>query len=219
MSENVYSSFSQLALCEPGSFELELDERTSPYTVMAIHGGEIEPGTTDIARAIAGGTHSFYTFRGVKAHGNRYLRIACNLFDEPYALYLVRLSMWIVSVHGCETPPRDAYGVIVGGLADGLREEACGALRRAGFNAIDGLKPIDVHVPGSLKGDDRDDICNRGAFKEGLQLQLTADLRRELLPESGPPSSRFERLHSFSQTIRAVLSSHHEGRPPLREEG
>ena len=71
MSENVYNSFSQLALCEPGSFEIELDERTSPYTVMAIHGGEIEPGTTDIARAIAGGTHSFYTFRGVKAHGNR----------------------------------------------------------------------------------------------------------------------------------------------------
>lgn len=219
MSDEVYSSFSQLALCEPNSFEIELEERNSPYSVMAIHGGGIAPGTTEIARAIAGGSYSFYSFRGVKPHGSKYLRIASTVFDEPYALYLVRLSMWIVTVHGCETPPRDAYGVIVGGLAAGLREEVCSALRRADFNAIDGFRPVDVHVPGALKGSDREDLCNRGAFKEGLQLQLTSELRQELLPESGAPSTRFDRLHAFAGTVRDVLANHHEGRPALREEG
>ena len=43
------------------------------FAVMAPHGGGIEPGTSELACAIAGKQHSYYTFSGIKTSGNRLL--------------------------------------------------------------------------------------------------------------------------------------------------
>jgi phage replication-related protein YjqB (UPF0714/DUF867 family) len=43
------------------------------FAVIAPHGGAIEPGTTEVAEAIAGDRFSFYTLEGVKTRDNKRL--------------------------------------------------------------------------------------------------------------------------------------------------
>ena len=79
---------------------------------MAPHGGGIEPGTGDIADAVAGQHHSFYCFKGIKKQGNRVLHITSNRFDEPLAMTMVTNANWVLTIHGC----RDVEPVVwVGG--------------------------------------------------------------------------------------------------------
>ena len=59
--------------------------------ILAIHGGRIEAGTSEIARGIAGERWSFYDFRGKKKKNNRDLHITSTCFDEPRALNLVSM--------------------------------------------------------------------------------------------------------------------------------
>jgi len=60
--------------------------RSSGIAILSIHGGDIEPGTTRIANAIAGWDHSFYTFEGIKTARNLSLHITSTRFDEPSAM-------------------------------------------------------------------------------------------------------------------------------------
>ena len=80
-----YRSFRELARREPkeGAYLIEYRRGASGIAVMAIHGGGIEPGTTEIAEAVAGRDHSFYSFTGIKPEGNWRLHISSRLFDEP----------------------------------------------------------------------------------------------------------------------------------------
>jgi phage replication-related protein YjqB (UPF0714/DUF867 family) len=51
--------------------------------VIAPHGGGIEPGTSELATAIAGDDFSLYLFEGLKSAGNGELHITSTNFDEP----------------------------------------------------------------------------------------------------------------------------------------
>jgi len=52
----------------------------------------IEPGTSEIAEAIAGVDLSFYAFEGKKTTGNADLHITSARIDEPQGLALVKTS-------------------------------------------------------------------------------------------------------------------------------
>ena len=67
-----YSSYENLSKAEVVGKDYRIRKRhgTSGILLMAPHGGGIEPGTTEIAEAIAGKCHSFYTFSGIKPKGN-----------------------------------------------------------------------------------------------------------------------------------------------------
>jgi phage replication-related protein YjqB (UPF0714/DUF867 family) len=58
-----YNSFSDLSRKETAGVDYHVIQRAggSGITVMSIHGGAIEPGTTEIADAVAGEMHSFYS--------------------------------------------------------------------------------------------------------------------------------------------------------------
>ena len=52
--------------------------------VTAIHGGGIEPGTTEIARRISNvGKYNFYTFEGLRKSNNDQLHVTSTHFNEP----------------------------------------------------------------------------------------------------------------------------------------
>ena len=52
-----------------------------------IHGGGIEPGTTELARRVANiGEYDFYTFEGLMPKHNERLHITSTVFDEPTLL-------------------------------------------------------------------------------------------------------------------------------------
>lgn len=61
----------------------------SRITVITPHGGGIEPGTADIALAIADTDFSFYAFEGTKCRHKDCLHMTSTRFDEPTCLVLV----------------------------------------------------------------------------------------------------------------------------------
>jgi phage replication-related protein YjqB (UPF0714/DUF867 family) len=83
-------------------FRIRWREGVTGLCVMAVHGGEIEPGTSEIAHAIAGDDHAFYSFEGLKPSRNSVLHITSVVFDEPTAITLAKASATVVTIHGCE---------------------------------------------------------------------------------------------------------------------
>lgn len=89
-----YLNFSDLLSNErPGrDYEIRHRDGLSRVLILAPHGGAIEPGTTEIAAALAGSEHHYYSFLGLRQSGNQGLRIPSTVFDEPLALPMAAIS-------------------------------------------------------------------------------------------------------------------------------
>lgn len=167
-----YASFDELQKQET----LEVDYRirfrkgSSGIAVMAIHGGGVEPGTTEIAEAVAGGQHSFYTFSGLKTAGNARLHISSRKFDEPLGLEIATGSHTAITIHGC----RDADpAVYLGGRHDQLKACIRATLKAAGFAVRDSRR---------FPGINPKNICNKNTSGMGVQLEISLALRKRLFP-------------------------------------
>jgi hypothetical protein len=85
-----YASFQELERAERrGVYRVLSRPRKATIAVIAPHGGKIEPGTSEIARKIAGADFSFYAFEGRKKRHNKSLHITSTRFDEPICLALI----------------------------------------------------------------------------------------------------------------------------------
>lgn len=158
--------------------------RRGPVLVMAPHGGKIEPGTTEIAQAIAGDDHSFYSFEGIKADGNRVLHVPSHLFNEPRAIEAARGAEIVVTVHG--HADRENPFVMIGGLDTHLKSSIERELRMAGFQIKEPSK--------GLKAIDPMNICNRGRTGKGVQLEISRKLRDSCRADKG-------RLREFAKPV------------------
>jgi phage replication-related protein YjqB (UPF0714/DUF867 family) len=189
-----YSCFEHLSAKESrgSDYEVSLRRGSSGIAVISIHGGAIEPGTSEVAEAIAGAEHTFYTLRGIKKAGNEDLHIPSTLFDEPEALETARRSETIISIHGCSEEEEVVYA---GGIDFRLRECIEERLRQAGFKTSRGAS--------GLMGLDKRNICNRCRRGMGVQLELGKGLRARMLGDlpygAGPPFGG-----TFQEFIRAV---------------
>lgn len=159
-------------------------------SIIAPHGGKIEPGTSQIAYAIAGDIFNVYCFEGRKPRFNDHLHITSTNFDEPKALSMAGASDYIVTVHGCRDRSRHIY---LGGLDAVLIEAAERHLRRCGFF-------VAAHSNPRLQGKSRSNICNRGRRGVGLQLEIARDLRDEMIEEASG-----QMLQSLGEAIRVSV--------------
>jgi phage replication-related protein YjqB (UPF0714/DUF867 family) len=141
----------------------------SRVAVLAPHGGRIEGRTSEVARLIAGDAHRLYLFEGLRTTGDNFdrLHLASHRFDEPRALALIAGCDTVVAVHGYAASGPD---VLLGGLNEGLKRKIAQALAEAGFSCL-----TDGH---RFPGKDRCNICNRGRSGEGVQIELSEDLRK-----------------------------------------
>ena len=58
---------------------------------MAIHGGGIEPATTELARVIANdGQFNYFAFNGMRTKGNNELHVTSINYDNDIAMDLVK---------------------------------------------------------------------------------------------------------------------------------
>jgi len=172
---NRYQSYAELAASEREGFDyrIEMENRSSPHTVLAIHGGKIEPGTSAIARAIAGEDFNLYLFEGLKEEGNfKDLHVSSAQFDEPQALEMVRQSRVCIAVHGFKE--RGKSWVAMGGLNTRYKQRIFARLKDTGLIEQDEENPI-----GRLPGVDPDNIVNR-CIEGGVQLEISYRLRRFL---------------------------------------
>jgi len=168
MAQDNYKNFKELKNCEKinTDYRITISDLGSPTTIIAPHGGKIEPKTSDIAAGIAGDQFNYYCFEGLKAAGNRCLHLTSHNFDEPQALELLARSQTVVAVHACT----DEKAVVYPGGRD---EELMGAIAKE-------LKAAGISVANQnirYQGVNPDNICNRGASGRGAQLEISRGLR------------------------------------------
>lgn len=195
-----YSNFAELSRHEQDGldFTILFRHRDSRFAIIAPHGGGVEPGTMDIADALAGSDFSFYAFKGNKKTGNKVLHLTSNRFDEPVGLSIAGNAAIVVSVHGT----RDQNDtILIGGRNDELKQRMLEALRAAGFTA-------EISETTGLRGQDPANVCNRCTSGAGVQLEIARGLREKMFDHLGhrPVRQRTHIFYDFVASIRAVLS-------------
>ena len=195
-----YMSFKQLAAKERlnGDYRIRTEQRDSSVLVIAPHGGGIEPGTSEIAEAIAATDFSYYLFEGLKGSGNRDLHITSTSFDEPRALALLDASDTALAIHGEDS---DVVLVFLGGRDAVLVARIEQSLREIGFQPA-------KHSNSQLQGCSPENVCNRCASKAGVQMEIPKGLRKRFF-KSLDRTGRSVRTNEFSKFVSAVRKALH----------
>jgi phage replication-related protein YjqB (UPF0714/DUF867 family) len=180
-----YSCFDELRRHEEQGRDFAITtvrRAASTCLILAPHGGGIEHDTSDIALAIAGENFNLHLFEGIKAKGNADLHVTSTRFDEPSCLDILSVCDLVVAIHGCRG---EDERVLLGGLHRTMKREISDSLYHHG-----------VHVESAghaYPATDQMNICNRGRTRQGVQLELTAPLRRS------------PNRHRVVDALRAVL--------------
>ena len=167
-----FRSFDDLARLHTEGVDYAIHVRESRETgvaVIAPHGGRIEGGTSAAARHIAGDDHGLYLFEGLRVQNDNFdrLHLTSHCFDEPRCLALISGCDTVIAVHGYAAPGPD---VLLGGRDLRLREALARSLAARG---------LEVATEGhAYPGTDPRNVCNRGRSGQGVQLELSAKLRR-----------------------------------------
>jgi phage replication-related protein YjqB (UPF0714/DUF867 family) len=167
-----YRGFGDLASAHTEGIDYAVSVRypqSSPVAIIAPHGGRIEGGTSAVARLIAGVEHGLYLFEGLRTDGDNFARLhlTSHCFDEPRCLDLIARCDTVIAVHGYASQGAD---VLLGGRDERLKRELAPALAAQGLSVrTDGHK---------YPGLDPRNICNRGRSGQGVQVELSAGLRR-----------------------------------------
>jgi phage replication-related protein YjqB (UPF0714/DUF867 family) len=172
----------------------------SRLCIIAIHGGRMEPGTTEIATGIAGSEFSLYSFVSRKKSD---VHIRSDNFFEPMA----HAHPGVVSIHGLKDEG-NAFDIYVGGLDEELKAQIIETLTDAGFSAIE-------DTTARHSGREMCNICNLGSSGKGLQLEIAKRLRKKMFcgwnrkgrENTTPLFARF--IHA----VRTVLLNHLGLRP------
>lgn len=179
---------------------------------IAIHGGETEKGSTELAQRLAELTGAgFYTLDTMKAelHGQtafQKIHISSNKFDDPAAVQIVGASSRCVSFHNgdARTTGRETPASFVGGRDTDLRVAVAQKLRDAGFqNIFD--NPADFP---DLSGTLNSNICNQTTRKAGVQIEIS-NVQMENFFTGGDRSraNRVNRTPDFEAYVQAVLAA------------
>ena len=171
MAKDIYNSFRELKNHQKlnRDYKISISNVGSQITILAPHGGKIEPRTSDLAKIIAQTHYNFYCFEGIKKQNNSCLHITSHKFDEPNAVELVTRSNIVVAIHACTG---NAGLVHIGGLDEALKEVFANELKSRGIR-------VSKEHP-DFQGSNPHNICNRGTSGKGVQLEITRDLRDDL---------------------------------------
>lgn len=199
-ANDTFQSFAALkaAQKEGVDFKITTTETPSNVLVLAIHGGSIEMGTSELARHVAapGGSESpfdLYLFEGIMPSNNFRLHITSRRFDEPRALAMAQRSDRCLSLHGFKNP--DVAEACLGGNDETLKKAIQTKLAsfkdlslRTSGGACDGLVAVEP-----------ENIVNR-CKHAGVQLEMSSKWRKAL---GADPELRSD----FAKALRAAVAS------------
>ena len=189
--------------------EQSTDNAETQKLVMAIHGGGIEAGTSEIALATAGfdpatlmqsadglGIHDFWLFEGLLPRGNGRLHVTASNYDDPIATELVRNANRCISLHGCTD--RQANGRIqLGGLDIELRDIVLEELTAAHLEAEIATNPL-------LDGSRPDNVANKTRTGGCAQLEMGTSFRSSLFGINTRPRRRHTTTDKFRRLVSAL---------------
>jgi phage replication-related protein YjqB (UPF0714/DUF867 family) len=179
------------------------DANISKCLLVAPHGGGIEPGTSEMLRAVAElGNWAWYEFAGFLRNGNHEgLHIASSRFDEPTLLELLPKANFVLTVHGSQDVGDPV--VQVGGLWKEGREAMSAAINAS--TSAHSVRAVDA--PAHLSGADPANVANRGRLGHGIQLEFSRSARNLVFPPDCSREARGRR----SRALRALAKAIHTG--------
>jgi phage replication-related protein YjqB (UPF0714/DUF867 family) len=153
--------------------------------VLALHGGGIEGGTSEIALAVAGyhpatfaratdcyGLHDFWIFEGLLGDDNSKLHVTATHYDDPIALKLVQISKRCLSLHGLSDTAANGK-IQIGGRDTELMSIVLEELTAAGI-------PAAISIDEDTNASNLDNICNKTTTRAGVQLEMGFTYRASL---------------------------------------
>jgi phage replication-related protein YjqB (UPF0714/DUF867 family) len=198
VSGRPYGSFARLKRHEREGIDFSrlVIDRDSSLLILAPHGGGIEPGTSEIACALAGDEFSLFTFDALREEGCERLHLASTSYDEPQSASLLEKVEIAVAIHGCAGRKEVVYA---GGLYQELKTATIQALQEAGFTAVE-----DTTWHAGLHSRN---ICNRGRLGKGLQLEISNGLRKRMFADLTRPGRliTYPPFDEFRVAVRKIL--------------
>jgi len=136
-------------------------------------------------------------FEGRKSSGNARLHITSTNFDEPRCMGLIQEANNVIAIHGEGSTETIVF---LGGLDQYLCEYLKVALERHGYK-------VKIHENSNLQGIAAANICNRGRRGAGVQLELSAGLRRTLFDSLTTEGRKkpTDELKKFATAVREGL--------------
>lgn len=175
-------------------YEIVSREGESRMLIVAPHGGRIEPGTAQIADAIAGDTHSFYslyTFYSTRKQNDidDIFHITSDYYYEPHLSNMISHSLGVITIHGC----RESQEVVfIGGRNFRLKNIISCVLNEVNIMVDDQER---------FSALSKNNICNRCITGEGIQLELSEVFRQSLFEDNIFFSNKLERTAKFPDLI------------------
>lgn len=196
---NHYKSLEELKAHEVKDVDYEemIEDKNSKITIISIHGGFIEYGTTEIAKGIMKDDFNHFNFSGLKKKSWK-LHVTSHLFNHEGLESLLKKSDTAVSIHGCDLKSLKEPAVCIGGLNEKLKTLIKIHLEGAGFK-------VDLeHFPADYPFN----VVNC-AQNFGVQLELTYALRESLfenlLESSREPNENF---YVFTNAVRSAIEKY-----------
>lgn len=182
------------------------DSKIELCLLIAPHGGGIEPGSSEILRAVVElGGWAWYEFAGFLRKGNKEaLHISSTRFDEPTLKSMLPQAGFVVTFHGASESGESI--VYVGGKWKLGRQTVTESINAAfGEHGIQATDAVESGGGAHLRGLDDSNITNLGRRAEGVQLEFSRGARNLLFP---PDSSREARGRRSAQ-LRPLAGSIH----------
>jgi phage replication-related protein YjqB (UPF0714/DUF867 family) len=206
---DLYANYAELAAATQAGtdFRIELAHRGTGLIILAPHAGGIEPGTSELARAVSGEEvsgedWSVYRFEGIRSSGNGELHITSTNFDEPRCMWALGNSLRAVALHGYSGT---AMVVQVGGLDIVVRDRVIAAINDAVFSPDNVTAVV---ATGELAGTDPANIVNEGLSRAGVQLEISSAVRNRFFTtntSAGRWGSRTADFHAFVAAVRSAV--------------
>ncbi|WP_158511648.1 poly-gamma-glutamate hydrolase family protein [Bradyrhizobium sp. CCGE-LA001] len=192
--------------------EQATDNAETQKLVMALHGGGIETGTSEIALATAGyhpatlattgdgyGLHDLWLFEGLLPSGNGDLHVTASHYDEAIATKIVENAQRCISLHGC-TDAQANGRIQLGGLDEELRDIVLDELDAVGI-------PAEVSTNPMLDGRHPDNIANKTRIGGCAQLEMGTSFRRSLFQINTRPRRKNTTNAQFWLLVEALRKS------------
>ncbi|WP_369042224.1 poly-gamma-glutamate hydrolase family protein [Streptomyces sp. Midd1] len=217
-----YPYFRSLAAAKTLGIDYDIKNRygTGDYLVyIAIHGGAIEPPTSQLAVYCAGATGAYYSFEALSDLTAGSLSLSATTFDEPFCQVNVANATRAVSFRGVEDQRENEEVAYLSGLDDVLVALVGQELVTAGFL-------VDT-PPLRFEGSDPQNIVNTTRLRAGVQIDLTRSLRQTFfagddlsLRSVTNPANRLPAFAAFGDAIKraaaqVALTVAQEDTPPV----
>lgn len=151
------------------SYRIRLAPRNSPITVIAPHGGFIEPGTSAIAKAVADQRYNLFDFQGLVPDLCWDMHVTATNFREPRLSKMLQNSISALAIHGMHSQGTKA--IWLGGLNKAFKALVQAELVNRGFE-------VNPDSP-RYRGESARNVVNL-AQEKGVQLELSNELMADL---------------------------------------